>query len=154
LLQRYPRSPLGAAAARAESTSRWYSPPVVELARLVNQDSGTDDRDDVNKAGALLVEWLEQLGFDVARHSQERFGDHLLGVKRGSGAKRILFVGHYDTVFPAGTARQRPFRIADGRAYGRGRIASSGSWRPPVARSVSPWAGSRPERWAAEFAIA
>src|SRR5712691_10714945 len=90
------------------------------VARLVNQDSGTDDRDDVNKVGALLAERLETLGFDVTRHAQERFGDHLVGVKRGSGPKRILFVGHYDTVFPAGTARARPFRIADGRAYGPG----------------------------------
>ena len=99
---------------------KWQDEQLGLLARLVNQDSGTDDRDDVNKAGALLVEWLEPLGFDVTRHSHERFGDHLLGVKRGSGAKRILFVGHYDTVFPSGTARQRPFRIADGRAYGPG----------------------------------
>jgi glutamate carboxypeptidase len=99
---------------------KWRDEQLGLLARLVNQDSGTDDRDDVNTAGALLVEWLEKIGFDVTRHPQERFGDHLLGVKRGSGAKRILFVGHYDTVFPTGTARQRPFRIADDRAYGPG----------------------------------
>lgn len=99
---------------------KWRDEQVDFLARLVNQDSGTDDRDEVNKAGALLAEWLETLGFDVTRLPQERFGDHLLGVKRGSGPKRILFVGHYDTVFPAGAARQRPFRIADGRAYGPG----------------------------------
>jgi glutamate carboxypeptidase len=99
---------------------KWQDEQIDFLARLVNQDSGTDDRDEVNKASDLLVEGLKKVGFDVTRLPQDRFGDHLLGVKRGSGAKRILFVGHYDTVFPAGTARQRPFRIDDGRAYGPG----------------------------------
>ncbi len=99
---------------------KWRDEQLDFLARVVDQDSGTDDRDDVNKVGALLAERVETLGFDVTRHPQARFGDHLVGVKRGSGAKRILFVGHYDTVFPAGTARARPFRIADGRAYGPG----------------------------------
>jgi len=47
-------------------------------------------------------------------------GDHLLAEKPGSGPKRFLFVGHFDTVFPAGTAGLRPFRVAGGRAYGPG----------------------------------
>src|SRR5262249_3081240 len=51
----------------------------------------------------------------------DRFGDHLVGDKPGTGPKRFLFVGHYDTVFPSGTVKQRPFRIdAQGRAWGPG----------------------------------
>jgi acetylornithine deacetylase/succinyl-diaminopimelate desuccinylase-like protein len=90
------------------------------LARLVNQDSGTDDRADVNKVGAVLAEVVAGLGFTVTRVPQERFGDHLLAEKPGTGPKRFLFVGHFDTVFAAGTARERPFRIAEGRAFGPG----------------------------------
>jgi glutamate carboxypeptidase len=99
---------------------KWQGEQIDFLARFVNQDSGTDDRDDVNKAGDLLVEALDSLHFDVTRLPQDRFGDHIVGVKPGSGPKRILFVGHYDTVFSSGTARERPFRIVDGRAYGPG----------------------------------
>ena len=74
---------------------------------------------DVNRVGAILVERLERLGFNVRRVVNDRFGDHLVGDKPGTG--RFLFVGHYDTVFPSGTAKQRPFRIDDqDRAWGPG----------------------------------
>jgi glutamate carboxypeptidase len=98
----------------------WRDEQIELLARLVNQDSGTDDPDDVNRVGAVLAETVERLGFTVTRRPQARFGDHLLAEKAGTGPKRFLFVGHFDTVFPAGTAKRRPFRIAEGRAYGPG----------------------------------
>src|SRR4030095_10263698 len=87
---------------------------------LVNQDSGTDDRDDVNAAGDILQAPLAELGFVVTRVTQDRYGDHLVAVKPGTGRRRFLFVGHFDTVFPAGTVKQRPFRIDGSRAYGPG----------------------------------
>jgi glutamate carboxypeptidase len=99
----------------------WRDEQIEFLARLVNHDSGTDDVMDVNRVGAILAEWLARLGFAVRRVTSERFGDHLVGDKPGTGPKRFLFVGHYDTVFPSGTAKQRPFRIdAGGRAWGPG----------------------------------
>ena len=99
----------------------WRDEQIEFLARLVNHDSGTDDVLDVNRVGAILAERLERLGFAVRRAVNDRFGDHLVGDKPGTGPKRFLFVGHYDTVFPSGTAKQRPFRIdAAGRAWGPG----------------------------------
>jgi glutamate carboxypeptidase len=99
----------------------WREEQIAFLAQLVDQDSGTDDRADVNKVGDMLVEKLDRLGFAVTRVEQERFGDHLLAEKTGRGPKRFLFVGHLDTVFPAGTARRRPFRVDErGRAWGPG----------------------------------
>ena len=99
----------------------WRDEQLEFLARLVNHDSGTDDVMDVNRVGAILAERLERLGFTLRRVAAERFGDHLVGEKRGAGPKRFLFVGHYDTVFQSGTAKQRPFRIdGQGRAWGPG----------------------------------
>src|SRR5262249_22225280 len=99
----------------------WREEQLDFLARLVNHDSGTDDVVDVNRVGAILAEWLERLGFSVRRVVNDRFGDHLVGDKPGTGPRRFLFVGHYDTVFGSGTAKQRPFRIdAQGRAWGPG----------------------------------
>jgi glutamate carboxypeptidase len=99
----------------------WQEEQIEFLAGLVNQDSGTHNRHDVNKVGDVLAERLEGLGFTVVRVPQAHFGDHLLGDKPGTGPKRFLFVGHFDTVFPAGTAGKRPFRIdAQGRAWGPG----------------------------------
>ncbi|MGH7396441.1 MAG: M20 family metallopeptidase [Candidatus Rokuibacteriota bacterium] len=99
----------------------WRDEQIELLARLVNHDSGTDDVLDVNRVGVILAERLEGLGFTLRRVATERFGDHLVGEKPGTGPKRVLFVGHYDTVFPSGTAKQRPFRIdGQGRAWGPG----------------------------------
>ena len=90
------------------------------LARLVNIDCGTYDKAGVDQVGDSLAQRLAGLEFDVQRDPQEAFGDHVIGYKPGDGDQRILFVGHMDTVFPAGTAQKRPFRIAGGRAYGPG----------------------------------
>lgn len=99
----------------------WRDEQIEFLARLVNHDSGTDDVLDVNRVGAILAERLRALGFALSRVATERFGDHLVAEKPGTGPKRFLFVGHYDTVFPSGTAKLRPFRIdAEGRAWGPG----------------------------------
>jgi glutamate carboxypeptidase len=99
----------------------WRDEQVEFLARLVNHDSGTDDVMDVNRVGAILADKLEGLGFGVRRVPQDRFGDHIVGDKPGAGPKRFLFVGHFDTVFPSGTVKQRPFRIdPEGRAWGPG----------------------------------
>lgn len=98
----------------------WLEEQIDFLARLVNQDSGTDDRDDVNQVADMLAAPLTELGFTVTRMTPERYGDHLLAVKPGTGPRRFLFVGHFDTVFPAGTAKERPFRIEGSRAYGPG----------------------------------
>jgi glutamate carboxypeptidase len=92
----------------------WREEQIDFLARLVNQDSGTDDRDDVNQVGDMLAAPLAELGFSVTRVTPDRYGDHLVAVKPGTGPRRFLFVGHFDTVFPAGTAKERPFRVVGG----------------------------------------
>ncbi|HXH82991.1 MAG TPA: M20/M25/M40 family metallo-hydrolase, partial [Candidatus Tectomicrobia bacterium] len=99
----------------------WRDEQVAFLERLVNHDSGTDDPLDANGVAAILAERLQALGFAVRRVGNERFGDHLVGEKPGAGPKRFLFVGHFDTVFPSGTAKQRPFHVdREGRAWGPG----------------------------------
>ena len=96
------------------------------LEKAVNIDSGTYDKAGVDAVGALFSERLRQLGFEVERVPQTQYGDHVVGRKPGKGNRRILFIGHMDTVFPAGTAAQRPFRIEGGRAYGPGVLDMKG----------------------------
>ena len=52
---------------------------------------------------------MEKLGNVFSARTHER--------EAGPG---IVFLGHMDTVFPAGTAAARPFRAEGGRAYGPG----------------------------------
>ncbi len=97
------------------------------LEALVNQDSGTYDRAAVNRVGDMLAQAYAELGFAIERIPQPQFGDHILASRPGRGTgKSLLCIGHMDTVFPAGTAASRPFRIEGGRATGPGVVDMKG----------------------------
>ena len=96
------------------------------LEALVNQDSGTYDREDINTLADMLAVPLRELGFTPTRFPQTTYGDHWLWERRGSGPKRLLCVSHLDTVFSRGTARARPFAVAGARATGPGVLDMKG----------------------------
>ncbi len=97
------------------------------LEALVNQDSGSYDRADVNRAGDLLAAAFADLGFGVRRIPQAEHGDHLVATRAGTaGAKSLLCIGHIDTVYPAGTAAVRPFRLEGAKATGPGVLDMKG----------------------------
>src|SRR5262245_6336726 len=82
-----------------------------DLETLVNQDSGSYDKSGVDTVTAWLEGRLRSLRFDVERLPQVAFGDDLVARRTGSGTGRIMLLGHADTVFPAGTAAERPMSI-------------------------------------------
>jgi glutamate carboxypeptidase len=92
------------------------------LRQLVDIDSGTGDAAGANKIQAILGARLKALGAETQILPPEApgLGDNQVAVLHGVGKGRILIIAHIDTVFAAGTAAQRPFRVADGRAYGPG----------------------------------
>jgi glutamate carboxypeptidase len=96
------------------------------LEALVNQDSGTYDRDDVNALADMLAGPLRALGFTPTRFPQTDYGDHWLWERKGTGPRRLLCVSHIDTVFSRGTARARPFSIVGSRAMGPGVLDMKG----------------------------
>src|SRR3546814_6986782 len=75
---------------------------VALLERLVNQNSGSLNLEGVEKVGTMMRAELEPLGFAVTwkpMPEKERAG-HLIAVHKGSeGGKRLLLIGHLDTVF-------------------------------------------------------
>jgi glutamate carboxypeptidase len=91
-----------------------------DLRTLVGIDSGTYDEVGVDAVNAWLEDRLTTLGFAVERHSQAQFGDDLLATLRAKGQGRILLLGHSDTVFPAGTAAERPMMIQGDKILGPG----------------------------------
>ncbi len=72
------------------------------LERLVNQNSGSLNLEGVEKVGSMMRAELESLGFVVTwkpMPATKRAG-HLIAVHEGrSGGKRLLLIGHLDTVF-------------------------------------------------------
>lgn len=92
------------------------------LRRLVEQDSGTHHHAGVEAAARLLRPEFEALGFTVEWKPMGHTGraGHLLAAHRGNGkGKRLLLIGHLDTVFEPDHAFTG-LRIEGGRAIGPG----------------------------------
>lgn len=93
---------------------------LADLRTLTSVDSGTLLKPGVDWVQDWMQVRLEGLGFAVERLPQERLGDNLLGRRAGAGGKRVLLLGHADTVFPAGTAAARPMSIHGNKIMGPG----------------------------------
>lgn len=93
---------------------------LADLRTLTSVDSGTLLKPGVDWVQDWMQARLEELGFAVERLPQERLGDNLLGGRAGAGGKRVLLLGHADTVFPAGTAAARPMSIHGNKIMGPG----------------------------------
>jgi len=92
------------------------------LARLVNQNSGTLNLAGVAAVGETMRAELEPLGFEVRWVDMRETGraGHLVATHRGNGrGKRILLIGHLDTVFEPDSPFQR-FTREGNRATGPG----------------------------------
>jgi glutamate carboxypeptidase len=105
--------------------ARRKEPALVELARrLVQVESPSDVKAAVDACAAIAAEAGRGLGGRIKLHRQRSYGDVLemrFG-KRGRGEKPVLLLGHLDTVWPVGTLRTMPWRIADGRLWGPGTL--------------------------------
>ena len=92
------------------------------LERLVNQNSGTLNLSGVAAAGDLVRAELEPLGFRVEWVDMRATGraGHLVATHVGNGrGKRVLMIGHLDTVFEPDSPFQR-FARDGNRATGPG----------------------------------
>lgn len=84
---------------------------LADLTELCAIDSGSYDKEGVDRVQTWLGEAFAAEGFVTELISNERFGVDLLARKRGSGKQRIMLLGHADTVYPTGTAAARPVTI-------------------------------------------
>ncbi|WP_440057048.1 M20 family metallopeptidase (plasmid) [Pseudoalteromonas sp. T1lg65] len=89
-----------------------------ELATLINCNSYSKNKAGVDLHGEQMVELLVPLGFSLTRYPRENIGDHLLFQTPKSVGKKILLLGHLDTVFPPDTFTD--FRQDDTWVYGPG----------------------------------
>jgi glutamate carboxypeptidase len=93
------------------------------LETLVNSDSPSRDKAKVDATGEILKRFFAAHDIPVTTEPDDTYGEaiHADVAQHGANdARPILLMGHRDTVFPAGEAARRPFRIEAGRAYGPG----------------------------------
>ncbi len=107
--------------------ARRKQPALVQLIeKLVAAESPSDNKEAVDACGAIVAEQSQALGGRVKIHRQRTFGDVIEArfgpAGKASAANRILVLGHIDTVWPLGTLKSMPCRIADGRLWGPGAL--------------------------------
>ena len=111
----------------AQVVDRETDRSIALLERMVNQNSGTFNLPGVTAVAEMVRPEFEQLGFEVRWVDMRATGraGHLIathrGASTGSGArgKRILLIGHLDTVFEPDSPFQR-FEREGERATGPG----------------------------------
>jgi glutamate carboxypeptidase len=93
------------------------------LERFVRCESPSYDKAAVDAFGRIVAAEWKRRGAKVQILRPTKRGDQIraelwLGDGRPTG--QVMVLGHLDTVYPAGTLAQMPFRVARGRAYGPG----------------------------------
>jgi glutamate carboxypeptidase len=91
---------------------------ISDLGEIVNCDSPSADLDSLWRCARLLADVAERVCGVAPEIVTADARPHLL--MSFPGRPRILLLGHFDTVWPAGTALQRPFELRAGRATGPG----------------------------------
>jgi glutamate carboxypeptidase len=111
---------------------------VETLRELVNIESGSRDKEGLDRIAALLGERLAALGARVEHYepspaetyrlfdTPDVVGSVVIGRFEGTGARKIMLLAHMDTVYPRGTLAKRPLRIEANRAYGPGSADARG----------------------------
>jgi glutamate carboxypeptidase len=91
-----------------------------DLETLVNLDCGTHNKAGVDQVARVMRERFRALGAEVTDFPQTQYGDMLYGRWKGRGKARIVMIGHMDTVFSDGTAKQFSFHKRGSRYMGAG----------------------------------
>lgn len=95
------------------------------LEEFVNMDSCSTDKADTDRFADRVELEFKKIGMSTKRVRSQYTGD-FLQCTAGSGSKKILMLGHMDTVFPSGTAKKRPFSRDGNMLYGPGVLDMKG----------------------------
>lgn len=112
----------GAEAKMAKAVDAEYDRSVALLEKLVNQNSGSLNAPGVEKVGQMMRAEFEALGFTVQWLPMDKVkrAGHLIATHKGDGkGKKMLLIGHLDTVFEPASPFQTFTREGD-KAIGPG----------------------------------
>ncbi|MCJ7766453.1 MAG: M20 family metallopeptidase [Thiovulaceae bacterium] len=75
---------------------------LADLKKIVDINSFTKNKNGVDSVGAVFDNWLDELGFEVTHYRRELIGEHRHYRSPSKEGKKLLLLGHLDTVFPEG----------------------------------------------------
>jgi len=100
------------------------------LKELVQIETGSRDRENLDKLSELIAGKLRALGGEVElveannvykmEDTPEKIGRMVRATFKGKGTKKILLIAHMDTVYVRGMYEKQPFRVDADKAYGLG----------------------------------
>jgi glutamate carboxypeptidase len=92
------------------------------LKKVVNINSGTMNHDGVKKVGMIFKEAYDQIGFKTSwiDMSEVNRSGHLFAEINGNKGKKVLLIGHLDTVFEENSPFQEFTMINDSIAHAPG----------------------------------
>ena len=73
-----------------------------DLRRICQINSYTKNKSGVDRVGDIFDEWLRPLGFQPTVYERELIGNHRHYKSPAESGKKLLLLGHLDTVFPEG----------------------------------------------------
>jgi glutamate carboxypeptidase len=74
-----------------------------ELKSIIEINSWTKNKEGVDKNGEIFATWMHALGYTLEKHERVEIGDHLHFSSKHKEGKKLLLLGHLDTVFPPNT---------------------------------------------------
>ena len=95
-----------------------------DLKAFVELESPSDDKARTDRFGEYLAGFVRsKMDAHVETLKQPTFGNHIrVEIGPRNGERPILMLGHFDTVWPAGTLAGMPFKIDGPLAYGPGTL--------------------------------
>jgi len=95
---------------------------IATLEQLVSIESGSGQLDGLARMASVLESRLQSLGMTTRRHKTTAGAgaDVVIGSMTGTGRRRILMMGHMDTVYQAGILNTQPFKREGNKLYGPG----------------------------------
>lgn len=71
-----------------------------QLKKIVDINSYTKNKIGVDKNGEVFISWMKVIGYECILYKRKEIGDHLLFKSSKKNGKKLLLLGHLDTVFP------------------------------------------------------
>jgi glutamate carboxypeptidase len=95
---------------------------IATLEQLVSIESGSGQLDGLARMASVLEGRLQALGMTTRRHKTTAGAgaDVVIGSMTGTGRRRVLMMGHMDTVYQAGILNTQPFKREGNKLYGPG----------------------------------
>lgn len=108
---------------KLKAAAEQAKPALIEtLKQMVLIESGSSDVDGVEKMADFTEARLKALGAATERRKVTRGpgGDILIATFEGAGTRKLMLIGHMDTVYEHGILATEPYKIDGDKIYGPG----------------------------------